>query len=259
MRIDFFKYQGTGNDFIMIDDRNAQLQFSSADIQQLCNRKFGIGADGIILLRNHAEVDFEMVYYNSDGSQSFCGNGSRCALAFAKYLGIFDVEATFIAIDGKHNGKAENDIYATKMGDVSEVEVGNGFYFVHTGSPHYMVWKDELDQFDIIKEAREIRYNNRFKQEGTNVNFVQDLPNNQLRVRTYERGVEDETLSCGTGVTAVAIANAIRKDSATKETLLKVEGGELTIRFDRTENTFTNIWLIGPAEFVFKGSIDWAL
>jgi diaminopimelate epimerase len=259
MKIDFFKYQGTGNDFIMIDDRKNQLHFTSKDIQQLCNRKFGIGADGLILIRNHAEVDFEMVYFNSDGSQSFCGNGSRCALAFAKSLGVFNEEATFIAIDGKHIGKAAEEIYSTKMGDVSDVEIGDNFYFVHTGSPHFMVWKSDLDELDIITEAHKIRYNNRFKQAGTNVNFVQDLPDNQLRVRTYERGVEDETLSCGTGVTAVAIANAIKKDSSAKETRLKVEGGELTISFDRDENKFTNIWLIGPAEFVFAGSIHWAL
>lgn len=259
MKIDFFKYQGTGNDFIMIDDRKSEVQFTINDIQKLCDRRFGIGADGVILLRNHPQVDFEMVYYNSDGSQSFCGNGSRCALAFAKRLGIFENEADFVAIDGKHLGKSENGIYATKMGDVSTVEVGDGYYFVNTGSPHYMIWKSDLDQLDVVKEAREIRYNERFKAEGTNVNFVQDLANNQLRVRTYERGVEGETLSCGTGVTAVAIANAVKKNSTATETQLQVEGGSLQITFERNENAFTNIWLIGPAELVYEGVINWPL
>ncbi len=256
MKIDFFKYQGTGNDFIMIDDRANKLEFSDREIQQLCDRRFGIGADGLILIRDHVNADFEMVYYNSDGSQSFCGNGSRCALAFAKELGIFQTQASFIAIDGMHVGKANKETYATKMGDVSVVESINGDYFVQTGSPHYIRWENDLDQLEIITAAHEIRYSDRFKQEGTNVNFVQDLPNGQLRVRTYERGVEDETLSCGTGVTAVAIANAIKKDASVKETRLKVQGGELTISFDRDENTFTNIWLVGPAKFVFSGTID---
>ncbi len=259
MQIDFFKYQGTGNDFIMIDDRASKLVFSNKEIQQLCDRRFGIGADGLILIRNHAKADFEMVYYNSDGSQSFCGNGSRCALAFAKKLGIFQTEANFIAIDGAHVGKATDETYATKMGDVSVVESIHQDYFVHTGSPHYIRWENDLDQLDIIPSAHKIRYNDRFKQEGTNVNFVEDLANGDLRVRTYERGVEDETLSCGTGVTAVAIANAVRTNSQGPETLLKVQGGELKIAFERSNNLFTNIWLIGPAKFVFAGTINSAL
>lgn len=243
----------------MIDDRKSEVRFTINDIQKLCDRRFGIGADGVILLRNHPEVAFEMVYYNSDGSQSFCGNGSRCSLAFAKRLGIFENEADFVAIDGKHLGKSENGIYATKMGDVSTVEIGDGYYFIHTGSPHYMIWKSDLDQLNVVKEAREIRYNDRFKAEGTNVNFVQDLANNQLRVRTYERGVEGETQSCGTGVTAVAIANAVKKNSMATETQLQVEGGSLQITFERNGNAFTNIWLIGPAELVFEGVINWPL
>jgi diaminopimelate epimerase len=259
MKIDFFKYQGTGNDFIMIDDRANRLEFSDREIQQLCDRRFGIGADGLILIRNHATADFEMVYYNSDGSQSFCGNGSRCALAFAKKLGLFQTEATFLAIDGMHAGKASNETYSTKMGDVFAVESINKDFYVHTGSPHYIRWENDLDQLDIVPTAHEIRYNERFKKEGTNVNFVQDLPNNMLRVRTYERGVENETLSCGTGVTAVAIANAVKKDASSKETRLKVQGGELIISFDRDENAFTNIWLTGPAKFVFSGTIDSSL
>jgi diaminopimelate epimerase len=255
MQLKFYKYQGTGNDFVMIDDRDNRCHFSVQQIQSLCDRRFGIGADGVILIRNHADVDFEMVYYNSDGSQSFCGNGSRCALAFAETLGIFKSEATFIAIDGKHIGKSENNLFHTKMGDVSEVEVGANYTFINTGSPHYVIWKDDLRAFNLVEEAKAVRYNERFKAEGTNVNFVKEL-NDGVQVRTYERGVEDETLSCGTGVTAVTLAHAIKhnlKDSTLK---IKVEGGELNVSFERDGNQFKNIWLIGPAVFVFEGEIE---
>lgn len=255
MQLKFYKYQGTGNDFVMIDDRENRHHLTAQQIQGLCDRRFGIGADGVILIRNHDSVDFEMVYYNSDGSQSFCGNGSRCALAFAEFLGIYQHQATFIAIDGEHIGKSENQQYYTKMGDVSEVEIGEEYMFINTGSPHYVIWKEDLNNFDIVKDARAIRYNDRFKAEGTNVNFVKELPEG-VQVRTYERGVEDETLSCGTGVTAVTLAQAMKYDLSASELKIKVEGGELKVSFERDGNLFKNIWLIGPAEFVFKGTID---
>lgn len=255
MQLKFYKYQGTGNDFVMIDDRENRHHLSAQQIQQLCNRRFGIGADGVILIRNHEKMDFEMVYYNSDGSQSFCGNGSRCALAFAEFLGIYEHQANFVAIDGEHTGKSENQLYYTKMGDVSDVEIGKDYMFINTGSPHYIIWKEELSALNIINEAHSIRYNERFKAKGTNVNFVKELPEG-VQVRTYERGVEDETLSCGTGVTAVTLAQAVKhnwKDSVLK---IKVEGGELNVSFEREGNFFKNIWLIGPAEFVFEGTIN---
>jgi len=252
MQLKFYKYQGTGNDFVMIDDRENRLHLSTQQIQHLCDRRFGIGADGVILIRNHEAVDFEMVYYNSDGSQSFCGNGSRCALAFAETLGIYKSEASFIAIDGKHVGKSQNNLFYTKMGDVDEVEVGDGYMYIYTGSPHYVIWKDDLSDFNLVEEAKAIRYNNRFKATGTNVNFVKELTDG-VQVRTYERGVEDETLSCGTGVTAVTLAQAVKHDMTDAELKIKVEGGELKVSFERAGNQFKNIWLIGPAEFVFEG------
>jgi diaminopimelate epimerase len=255
MQLKFYKYQGTGNDFVMIDDRENRLHLSTQQIQHLCDRRFGIGADGVILIRNHEAVDFEMVYYNSDGSQSFCGNGSRCALAFAESLGIYKSEASFIAIDGEHVGKSQNNLFYTKMGDVAEVEVGDGYMYIHTGSPHYVIWKDDLSDFNLVEEAKTIRYNNRFKAEGTNVNFVKELTDG-VQVRTYERGVEDETLSCGTGVTAVTLAQAVKHNLKDSELKIKVEGGELKVSFEREGNQFKNIWLIGPAEFVFEGKIE---
>ncbi len=256
MSIQFYKYQGTGNDFVMIDDRKNELNLSNSIIQSICNRRFGIGADGIILIRNHQDYDFEMIYYNSDGSQSFCGNGSRCALAFAEFLGIFKNEASFLAIDGAHIGQSIDDNFATKMKDVDEVEVGEDYIFIDTGSPHYIIWSDNVDEIDIKEEAHKVRYNSRFKAEGTNVNFVEDKKD-AVKVRTYERGVEDETFSCGTGVTAVCLANAIKKEISSGELNLEVKGGKLKVAFQRDENqNFKEIWLIGPAKFVFDGKID---
>lgn len=256
MKLHFYKYQGTGNDFVMMDDRKNDIHLSISAIQSICNRRFGIGADGIILIRNHQDYDFEMIYYNSDGSQSFCGNGSRCALAFAQFLGIFKNEASFLAIDGPHIGKIIGDDYASRMKDVHKIEMGENYQFIDTGSPHYIVWKDNIDELNIIDEAHKIRYNNRFKAEGTNVNFVEDQ-GNSVKVRTYERGVEDETFSCGTGVTAVCLAYANKNDISSGELILEVKGGVLKVSFNHTGNqSYTDIWLIGPAKFVFEGTID---
>lgn len=256
MEIDFFKYQGTGNDFIMIDDRQETTELSDLQIQMLCDRKTGIGADGLILLRTHQEQDFEMVYFNSDASKSFCGNGSRCAVAFADKLHMISNNSTFVAIDGVHQGKLENSLIAIQMNDVLKIEEKGRDLFMDTGSPHYIKWVEDIDNIDVQLEGRSIRYNDEYAKTGTNVNFV-SIVSNRLKIRTYEKGVEGETLSCGTGATAAALAaSAINKKYGKQEQSLMTKGGELKIRFEAFEDgTFRNIWLVGPAVMVFQGKI----
>lgn len=257
MKIPFFKYQGTGNDFVMIDNRtNVFDKTNITAIQQLCNRKFGIGSDGLILIENLPDFDFNMVFFNPDGSQSFCGNGSRCAVAFAKYLGIIESQAYFNSTDGEHEAWiSTNGDVSLKMHDVKVIEKGDGYYFINTGSPHYIKEEINLKELDIVAKGREIRYNKRFKEEGTNVNFVK-YNQESLDIRTYERGVEGETLSCGTGVTAAALSWADKFKLSAGKVDVNAEGGKLSVGFKRTENGFNDIWLIGAATFVFKGEIE---
>lgn len=250
----FYKYQGTGNDFIMIDGRTSRVTLNASEITQLCDRRFGIGADGIIILKKKVGCDFEMDYYNADGTQSFCGNGSRCAQAFAQSLGIVKDESRFLAIDGYHHGKVLGEEYATKMSDVSEVTRINKDYFIHTGSPHYIQYVEDASTVDVFELGRSIRNSETYKKEGTNVNFV-SIHSGFIKVRTYERGVEDETLSCGTGVTAAAISFLHRENSNQTEVNIQTKGGNLRVQLGRTrENSFENIWLIGPAQKVYEGT-----
>jgi len=255
--IKFEKYQGTGNDFIMIDNREGVVDRNDLDfVTHWCHRKFGIGGDGMILVENHADCDFEMVYFNSDGSQSFCGNGGRCVVSFAKSLGIIKSEAKFMAIDGIHEAKIdEDDKVFLKMGDVNEVEQGENHVFINTGSPHYIKYVNDIEEIDFYGEAEAIRYSERFEEEGTNVNFV-GVGDDRLLVRTYERGVEDETLSCGTGVTAVALS-ASGEENGTYEVLVQTMGGALEVSYDKVgPDSFENITLIGPGVKVFEGVIN---
>lgn len=256
MEIDFYKYQGTGNDFIMIDDRDEKTELSNLQIKMLCNRKTGIGADGLILLRTHKQHDFEMIYYNSDASQSFCGNGSRCSIAFADKLHMISNNTSFVAIDGVHEGKLEGQLIAVKMNDVNAIEEKGQDVFLDTGSPHYIRWVDDIDKVNVAIVGNQIRNSEEYKKTGTNVNFA-SINGNYIHVRTYERGVEDETLSCGTGVTAVALAaSAINRRRGKQKQNILTKGGEISIRFDAKENgSFENIWLVGPAEMVFQGKI----
>jgi diaminopimelate epimerase len=255
-KITFYKYQGTGNDFVIIDNRDNVFDKSNLDlVNKLCDRRFGIGADGLILIENHKEFDFELIYFNSDGSKSFCGNGSRCGVAFTKYLGIINDSTVFNAIDGVHEAKIIGEEIHLKMADVNEVEIGEEYFYMNTGSPHYIKYVNNIDDMSIINEARKIRYNNRFKQEGTNVNFV-SINGENISMRTYERGVEDETLSCGTGATSVALATAI-KSNLKSPINIKVKGGDLKIAFEQqNEQLFTDIWLIGEGKQVFKGEMS---
>jgi len=253
MIIEFYKYQGTGNDFIMIDDREKEFDLTDNDlIAALCERRMGIGADGLIILREHDTLDFEMIYFNADGKQSsMCGNGGRCIIAFAQMLEITEGETTFMAIDGEHKGRLMEDGIYLQMQDVKEIEgVGDGLV-LNTGSPHYIEMVDELDYVDVEKEGRKIRNSAPFKKDGINVNFVLDAT--ELQVRTYERGVEAETLSCGTGVVATAIA--MHYANCIEETLVsvKTKGGELTVSFEEFNGGYRNIWLSGEASMVFAG------
>src|SRR5690554_6026866 len=257
MRIKFSKYQGTGNDFIMIDGRTLTKKLSLEKIRKLCHRRFGIGADGLIIVLPHPSYDFEMDYYNADGSQSFCGNGSRCAQAFAKQLGMIGEKSKFLAIDGVHFGESRGEKFATKMGDVLHIDRRGQDYLIHTGSPHYIRYiEEDVDHIDVYTLGTSIRYNEEFKKEGVNVNFVSEEKGN-IKVRTYERGVENETYSCGTGVTAVAISFAEKNAQNSHSCLLQTKGGDLRVEYRREKTgSYKDIWLIGPAELVFYGEVS---
>lgn len=254
-KISFCKYQGTGNDFIFVDNRRQRFDKNNINlISRLCDRKFGIGADGLVLIQEHPEVDFEMIYFNPDGSQSFCGNASRCTTKFAKKLGLISSEAKFLAIDGIHHSFIENEMVHLKMGDVKKVENIAGDIFVDTGSPHYIQFVKDLSEFPVYEKGKEIRNSEPYKPSGTNVNFVELSNEKHVSVRTYERGVENETLSCGTGVTAVALAVSLKNYKSPVE--VKTKGGNLKVSFERNNEGFYNIYLIGPAELVFEGQIE---
>lgn len=259
MQLTFYKYQGTGNDFVMIDNRtNFFPKKNTKLIEKLCNRRFGIGGDGLILLENHPNYDFKMVYYNSDGNESsMCGNGGRCLVAFAKKLNVISENAHFEAVDGYHFAtiNAENTV-SLQMKDVNDIKIDSNYTFLNSGSPHHVQMVNDLKTVDVQSEGAKIRYSDLYGNAGSNVNFVSQLENNIFAVRTYERGVEDETLSCGTGVTAVAIA--MHKTGKTNKNVidLNVEGGKLKVQFDENNGNYTKVFLIGPATFVFEGTID---
>ncbi len=256
MQLDFYKYQGTGNDFVVIDDRNNQFNINNKQkIRSICDRRKGIGADGLILLRKHQKADFEMLFFNSDGNVgSMCGNGARCLVDFAHFLGIIDDNCIFFACDAFYKAKWTEENIELKMNDVYEVEVNDDFIYLDTGSPHYVKFVKNLENYPVYEQGTSIRYNERFYQNGTNVNFV-EIQGSKCRVRTYERGVEDETLSCGTGVTAVAIAAHANNKKLDNPLLINVLGGSLKVLFEVVDGVYRNIWLIGPAKQVFKGSM----
>lgn len=254
MELKFYKYQGTGNDFIMLDNRSNVFDSKNTTlIEKLCHRRFGIGADGFILLENEPGYDFKMVYFNSDGNQSsMCGNGGRCLVKFAHDLGVIKESTTFLAIDGPHEAFIKDNLVHLKMIDVTAVENNSDHFFMNTGSPHYVKTVSEIDTFNVFDEGKKIRNNERFKEKGTNVNFT-ECKNDILHVRTYERGVEDETYSCGTGVTAAAIAASFNGMKSPVQ--IKTLGGDLGVSFEKENAGFKNIFLIGPAVNVFEGII----
>ena len=255
MNLTFYKYQGTGNDFVMIDNRNNF--FPKRDISlinKLCDRHFGIGADGVILIEDDNNFDFKMIYFNADGSETFCGNGGRCAVAFAKFLQLIDSKTSFTAFDGSHYAQIKNGIVSLQMIDVNEIKVNENSVFANTGTQHHVEMVDTLDNYPVFENGKKIRYS--YDAPGSNVNFVQKLNTNTFRVRTYEKGVENETLACGTGVTAVAIAMHKTNKTDATSIFLPVEGGELNVAFNVEKDSYTNVFLKGPAQFVFKGSIE---
>jgi diaminopimelate epimerase len=258
MEIVFYKYQGTGNDFILFDNRNLELPIlESSTIKKLCDRRFGIGADGLIILATKEGYDFEMVYYNSDGNQStMCGNGGRCMVRFAYDLGIHKSTYNFLAIDGAHQAEIDtNNIVRLKMQDVNSVEEHSSYSILNTGSPHFIKYSNDVRKIDVQKEGHDIRYSDAFENEGVNVNFVENTGQYSIFVRTYERGVEAETLSCGTGVTAAALVSA-HNERGFNVVEVKTMGGDLSVEFTKTgDENFTDIYLCGPATFVFKGSV----
>lgn len=258
-QLKFYKYQGTGNDFILADNRSGNYSFMSTDqIRRLCDRRFGIGADGLMLLNQKAGYDFEMKYYNADGREgSMCGNGGRCITKFAYHLGIHRNEYKFVAADGDHEAEIDTDgTVSLKMKDVDKIQKVHGDFIVNTGSPHYIKLAGEVMDIDVYKKGRDIRYSKDYEQEGINVNFVEQIADDKIIVRTYERGVEDETYSCGTGVTAAALV-CYHNENGFNDVEVKTLGGSLTVEFDRLDDEhYVNIWLCGPAEKVFEGTVD---
>lgn len=258
MDINFEKYQGTGNDFIMIDCVNQKgLDINAALIQKLCDRRFGIGADGLICIYSSDSYDFEMRYYNSDGSRSFCGNGARCAVAFSAKLCLFNTNAKFLAIDGEHSATWDGKLVHLKMSNVNNVHFDDQAYIINTGSPHYISFLTNLNDVDIVEFGKKIRFSQAYSENGINVNIVEAIDESTLEMLTYERGVEDETYSCGTGATAVALSYA-HKLGARKpfEYKIKVKGGNLKVSGVPKNGGFEDVYLIGPATFVYHGSIS---
>lgn len=258
MNITFYKYQGTGNDFVMIDNRQQIFPKENTQlVAKLCDRKFGIGADGLILLENDTATDFRMVYYNADGNESsMCGNGGRCLVAFAKALGVIQDKTTFMATDGLHNATVlEDSTVSLQMKDVEDISAFPSYIFLNTGSPHHVEMVKDLKNWNVKEKGSAIRYGELYGKTGSNVNFVSQINEDTFAVRTYERGVEDETLSCGTGVTAVAIAMKYTGKTKAYSVKLNTEGGRLEVSFRQEGTVFSEVFLKGPATFVFKGDI----
>ena len=259
MKINFFKYHGTGNDFVILDNRNGEYStLTNLQIKTLCERRFGIGADGLMLFESVEGYDFKMIYFNSDGLRgTMCGNGGRCMTQFAFDTGLTRFTYRFLASDGPHESEISTDkIIRLKMSDVNAIEDHGTFAVLDTGSPHYIKFVSDLADVDVVAGGRDIRNSKRFAADGINVNFVEVINEGKISVRTYERGVEQETLSCGTGVTAAAIASSHNPKGFNRvETITR--GGILSVEYNKVDDQhFDNIWLCGPAEFVFKGEME---
>ena len=259
MKIEFYKYQGTGNDFVIVDNRNNEYaNLTSKQVKHICDRNFGVGADGLMLLGKKEGYDFEMIYYNSDGNQStMCGNGGRCLVQFAHHRGIIRSTYNFIAIDGDHKAEIDGDgTVSLQMQNVDLVNYHNSYAIINTGSPHFVKFDNKVKNIDVPTRGHEIRYSKEFAEKGINVNFVESTGEDSIFVRTYERGVENETLSCGTGVTAAALLSA-HNEKGFNTVRVKTLGGNLSVEFNKIDDQhFDNIWLCGPAELVYTGVIE---
>ena len=258
MNVEFFKYQGTGNDFIMLNGINnpEYLLLDKAQVKSLCDRRFGIGADGLIILASSNKADFKMIYFNSDGGEStMCGNGGRCIAQFAFDQDIVSTTMIFEAIDGLHDAVVNQAGKTVELHMIDVIEfkqVDDGIFVIDTGSPHYIKFDPNFDDVEIVEFGRKVRYSEAFSADGINVN-LSTYVDDKLHVKTYERGVEDETYSCGTGVTAAALCASQYLDLKTSKVNVQSKGGDLSVKFEKQGNGFTNIWLCGPATFVFKG------
>ena len=254
--IHFHKYQATGNDFVIVDNRDAKLTFTNEQIARICHPKFGVGADGLMLIENHPTLNFHLEYFNNDGSKSLCGNGCRAAVQFASTLGLVNGKATFTAFDGPHAAEIlPSGNIRLQMGDVKEIKMLGSDYYIHTGSPHYIRFVSDVNDYPVYEEGKKIRYHEAFQRGGTNVNFVELQGSNSIFVRTYERGVENETLSCGTGITAAALAASLKGFASPVN--VNTRGGNLIVEFKNGQSgTFREIYLIGPAKMVFKGQLE---
>jgi|TARA_B110000114_G_scaffold184796_1_gene229522 diaminopimelate epimerase len=255
----FYKYQGTGNDFVMIDNRLDAFDKNNSDlIAHLCHRRTGVGADGLILLESESDYDFRMVYFNADGNEStMCGNGGRCIVAFANFLGIIEDKTHFVAIDGPHLARISDAYVELKMQEVSTVNSNENYHILDTGSPHYVALQSGLQAIDMNAEGSKIRHSAPFDSSGVNVNFAEKINEDTFAIRTYERGVEGETLSCGTGATAVAIAMYHSNQTSSKSITLEAQGGNLRVRFEPLASSYSDVWLCGPTKQVFKGDLEW--
>ena len=259
MQVHFYKYQGTGNDFVIMDNRSGELdKLNEEQVKFLCDRRFGIGGDGLMLLNRHPQYDFEMKYYNSDGRESsMCGNGGRCLVKFAHDLGLEKDAYHFIAVDGEHDATVNSDgMVSLKMNDVERINAAGKDYELNTGSPHFVQLTKGVMDLDVFKEGRAIRNSDTYKEKGINVNFVErQAEGDGIIVRTYERGVEDETLSCGTGVTAAALV-CHHNNEGLNHVPVQTRGGALSVKYEKNGDAFKNIWLIGPAQKVFEGTVE---
>lgn len=264
MLLEFAKYEGAGNDFILIDARDRTFTAESKMIARMCNRHFGIGADGLMTLARSERYDCSMRYYNADGSVGeMCGNGGRCFALFAHHRGLGSLQLQFEALDGPHTARLEptgahTGIVALGMIDVERIAASGDGWFLDTGVPHYVEFTDDIARIDVAGRGRALRYNTGRFPAGTNVDFVQVTGSGQICVRTYERGVEAETLACGTGaVAAAAVVNSVRQP-AVCDFEVRVPGGSLRVAFERDICTgrYSHIQLTGPARRVFGGTID---
>lgn len=258
----FYKYQATANDFIILNqfDKSEPTSYPQELVERWCHRRWGVGADGLMIIAPSELGDFKMVYYNSDGRLStMCGNGGRAIVHLAYRLGIIGQKTTFEAVDGLHEARIEGDRVELKMIDINSVQSLDDAYTLDTGSPHFVRFVSDLDTFPLVEQARAIRYGDLFQREGINVNFA-EIGEHCLKARTYERGVEDETYSCGTGVTAVAIAFGVEENlpDGHHTILISTKGGALEVSYRRDGNRFDNVWLQGPAQLVFEGILSMA-
>lgn len=255
MKIPFYKYQAAGNDFVLVDNRTGCFHFSIADIARICDRRFGAGADGLILISTDPAVDFRIDYFNPDGTASLCGNGCRSAVALAARLGIAGQHSLFNAYDGLHEAELTSDgLIRIRMSDVAQLEKIYDGFSLDTGSPHFVRWVSDIDAYPVLEEGRKLRYDPVFP-KGTNANFIERIDDHTLALRTYERGVEEETLACGTGATACALVAS--ESGYSSPIILKVRGGTLRVEFKRLPNGgFTDIYLTGPAQLVYTGELE---